>query len=408
MGHHHHTEADLNEQFVFPEKLKKLSFGLMGAGLLVFIAGCFISHNPTRMLAVMLQNSLFFLLISLIGVFFIAFNYMANAGWSVLIKRIPEAISQCVPIMAGIVFCLMTYIVFAKRTDIFSWLDIEAIKNVETRELLEGKTGYLNVPFFMLRIIIYLAVWSFCALHFRKLSLNEDAAQQGSLKFWRKSIRFSGFFLVFFAVTISTSSWDWLMSLDPKWYSTMFGWYAFVSAFVSGLSLMMLVIQYLRNTGYLKNVTDEHVHDLGKFMFAFSIFWTYLWYSQFMLIWYSNNPEETIYFRQRFDHYKVLFFLNLLINFVTPILVLMPNFAKRNRNTLIFMGALIIIGHWVDYYQMIMPATIGNNWHFGLMEIGLPFFFVGLMMWRTFSQLEKAPLVPKNHPYLQESLAHHV
>lgn len=405
MGHHH-KEVDLNDNYTFSPGLKKLSLGLMVGGLLAFIAGAAISGNGTRILADLLQNTIFFTLICLISVFFLAFNYMANAGWSVLVKRVPEAISQALPYMAGMLALLMIYIVLGKRNDIFIWLNLDAIKNEEVRELLEAKSGYLNVPFFIARILVYTGVWSFCAITLRKYSLIEDKQNAGSLKYWKKSTWLSGFFLVFFAVTISTSSWDWLMSIDTKWYSTMFGWYTFVSALVSGISLIMLVIQYLRTQGNLKNVTDEHVHDIGKFMFAFSIFWTYLWYSQYMLISYSNNPEETVYFRQRMDHYEVLFFANLIINFISPLLILMTRGAKRNAKTVIFIGTLIIVGHWVDFYQMVMPGTVGNNWNIGLMEIGLPLFYIGLIINRTFTHLEKAPLVPKNHPYLPESIQH--
>ncbi len=408
MGHHH-QEFDLNEKYTFSPKLKQLSLILIVVGLVAFAAGAFMSKdNSTRIIADLLQNTVFFTLICLISVFFIAFNYMANAGWSVLIKRIPEAISQMVPIMASILGVLMLYIVFAKRSDIFMWLDISVIKNAETRELLEAKSGFLNVPFFLVRIAAYVLVWSLCAVTLRKYSLEEEKMPAGSLKYWRKSTYLGGFFLVFFAVTISTSTWDWLMSIDTKWYSTMYGWYVFVSALVSGISMIMLVIQYLRSQGHLKNITDEHVHDLGKFMFAFSIFWTYLWYSQYMLIWYSNNPEETIYFRQRMDHYKVLFFINLILNFVSPLLILMTRGNKRKAKVVVFVAAVIILGHWIDFYQMVMPGTIGNNWTIGLMEIGLPLFYIGLIINRTFTQLEKAPLVPKNHPYLNESLNHHV
>jgi len=408
MGHPN-KEFDLNEKYSFSPKLKQLSFILMIIGLVGFAAGAFMSlNNTTRIIADLLHNTIFFTLICLISVFFLAINYMANAGWSVLVKRIPEAISQLVPILAGILLVVISYIVFAKRSDIFMWLDIPAIKNTEARELLMEKTGFLNIPFYMGRILMYVIVWSLAAITFRKYSLNEEKMPAGSLKYWRKSTFFSGFFLVFFAVTISTSSWDWLMSIDTKWYSTMYGWYVFVSALVSGISLIMLVIQYLRSQGQLKNITDEHVHDLGKFMFAFSILWTYLWYSQYMLIWYSNNPEETIYFRARMDHYKVLFFINLILNFVSPLLILMTAGNKRKAKIVVFIAAVIILGHWIDFYQMIMPGTIGANWTIGLMEIGLPIFFIGLIINRTFTELEKAPLVPKNHPYLKESMNHHV
>lgn len=400
---HQNNNIDLNERYEFSPKLKQTSFILIAVGAILFLAGAFISGNHTRIVADLLHNGIFFLLICLISVFFVSFNYLAQAGWSVAIKRVPEAISQLVPWFAGFVGVLMLYILYSNSHDIFHWLD-----KAHQDEILKGKSGYLNVPFMTLRILLYVGIWSFAAIMLRRYSMQEDLSPAGNLRYFRKSQWMAGFFILFFAVSISTSSWDWLMSIDPHWYSTMFGWYCFASALVSGISLIMLVIQYLRNQGYLRNVTDEHIHDIGKFMFAFSVLWTYLWYSQFMLIWYANMPEETTYFRFRLDHYKVLFFLNLIVNFATPLLVLMSNTAKRNSKTLIFIGCVIILGHWIDFYQMIMPGTIGENWNIGLMEIGLPIFFVGIIIFKTFTELTKVPLIPKNHPYIQESLHHHV
>lgn len=401
---HHNQVVDTNEQYQANPKVKTTSFIFIGIGLILFAVGAFLSHNSTRILANLLHNSLFFTLITLISVFFISFNYLANAGWSVAIKRIPEAISQVFPIFGVITLCLVLFILWTGRSDIFHWLDKDAVAH---DELLKGKSGYLNVPFMSIRFICYFIVWILAAITLRKYSKLEDNMPAGSLKYFKKSRIVGTAFLVFFAVTISTSSWDWLMSIDPHWYSTMYGWYVFASAFVSGMSLIMLVVQYLRAHGYLKNVTDEHVHDIGKFMFAFSIFWTYLWYSQFMLIWYSNNPEETIYFRDRFDHYKVLFFLNLILNFVTPLLILMTRANKRNSGILIFMAIVILCGHWIDFYQMIMPGVIGASWKLGLMEIGLPLVFIGIIINRVFVHLGEVSLFPKNHPYVQESIIHH-
>jgi hypothetical protein len=403
MGNHHPV-VDLTERYQVTSKVNTASYVLIGLGIALFAAGAFMSGNATRITANLLHNGIFFSLITLVSIFFISFNYMANAGWSVVIKRIPEAISQVFPIFGAILVCIMLYILFAGRDDIFHWLNKE---HVAHDELLKGKSSYLNVPFMTFRIITYFTVWTILGMTLYKYSVKEDSMPAGSLKYFKKSRWMAGVFLVFFAVTISTSSWDWLMSIDPHWYSTMYGWYVFASAFVSGMSLTMLIIQYLRSQGHLKNVSDEHVHDLGKFMFAFSVFWTYLWYSQYMLIWYSNNPEETIYFRDRIDHYKVLFVLNLILNFVTPLLVLMTRGNKRNSKIVIFMASVILLGHWIDFYQMIMPGTLGASWSIGPMEIGLPLIFLGILINRVFAQIAKLPLVPQNHPYLNESLGHH-
>jgi Ni/Fe-hydrogenase subunit HybB-like protein len=207
--------------------------------------------------------------------------------------------------------------------------------------------------------------------------------------------------------------WLWLMSIDPHWFSTMYSWYTFASTFVSGVSLIVLFVIYLKNRGELEYVTQEHLHDLGKFMFAFSIFWTYLWFSQYMLIWYSNQPEETLYFIQRIgtaDHagpYKGIFFFNLIINFVCPILILMKKAGKRNYTLMTFMAVLIIFGHWVDFYQMVMPGTVKGNPHMSWYEFGIPLGFVGLIMWGVGRYISKYPLTAKNHPFLKESIIHH-
>jgi Ni/Fe-hydrogenase subunit HybB-like protein len=199
------------------------------------------------------------------------------------------------------------------------------------------------------------------------------------------------------------------MSIDAHWYSTMYSWYTFISSFVAGMALVVLFVVYLKNQDYLDYVTEDHLHDLGKFMFAFSVFWTYLWYSQFMLIWYANIPEETVYFKPRMQGaYRGIFFLNLIVNFAVPFLLLMRRGSKRNYTTLTFLAVLIILGHWVDFYQMVMPGTMHDHYSLGWFEFGLLVFYAGLIMHFVGKGLAKKPLVSLHHPYIKESVIHEV
>jgi Ni/Fe-hydrogenase subunit HybB-like protein len=198
------------------------------------------------------------------------------------------------------------------------------------------------------------------------------------------------------------------MSIDAHWYSTMYSWYTFASTFVSGVALIALFVIYLKNNNYLEYVNNEHLHDLGKFMFAFSVFWTYLWFSQYMLIWYANIPEETVYFKPRAQGiYSGIFWLMLVINFIAPLLILMTRGAKRNYGTVAFMAVMIIFGHWLDFYQMVFPAVSPDHVPMIAYDFGVALFFVGLILFVVGRALTKAPLLAKNHPFVKESLIHH-
>ena len=230
------------------------------------------------------------------------------------------------------------------------------------------------------------------------------------------------------------------MSIDAHWYSTLFAWYSTASAFVSMIALTILLIIFLKSNGYYKEVNENHLHDLGKFLFAISVFWTYLWFSQFMLIWYANIGEETIYFKERYNNYPALFFGNLIINFLVPFFVLMRNDTKRKYGSLSFVAIVVLLGHWIDYFLMIKPGALINASHSqghaedhggdaahavghgaehvsnfvagfsmpGLLEIGTFIGFLGLFMYVSLIVLSKSALVPKNDPYLEESMHHHV
>ncbi len=216
---------------------------------------------------------------------------------------------------------------------------------------------------------------------------------------------------MWFALTVtSVTPWLWLMSINAHWFSTMYSWYTFASTFVAGVALITLFVIYMKNQGYLEYVNKEHLHDLGKFQFAFSIFWTYLWFDQFMLIWYANISEETVYFQPRFNGpYAGIFYLNFIINFLCPLLILMRRGSKRNWATVTFMSVLLIFGHWLDFYQMVFPGEHISPDHvpMNLFDFGIALGFVGLIMWQTARVMSKFPLLAKNHPFLKESIIHH-
>jgi hypothetical protein len=220
----------------------------------------------------------------------------------------------------------------------------------------------------------------------------------------------SAIFLVVFAVTSSIAAWDWVMSIDTHWFSTMFGWYTFASWWVSGLAFITLVVIFLKDKGYLSIVNNNHLHDLGKFIWAFTIFWTYIWFSQFLLIYYANIAEETIYFVERLStgQYATVFYLNLILNFFLPFLLLMTRDAKRHTRILKIVCSIILVGHWFDFYLMITPGTMKYDGGFGFMEIGVTMIFAAAFLFVVLSRLSKAPLVAVNDPMINESVNHHI
>ncbi len=224
---------------------------------------------------------------------------------------------------------------------------------------------------------------------------------------YKKNFKMSAGFLVFFIVSESIMSWDWIMSFDPHWFSTLFGWYVFASFFVSGITTIALVTIYLKSKGYLEYVNTSHIHDLAKFMFGISVFWTYLWFSQFMLIWYANIPEEVTYFVTRIQLYNLPFFGAVVMNFVFPLLILINTDFKRLNWVIVMAGTVILLGHYVDFFNMIMPGTVGDKWFIGVPEIASILFFLGLFIFVVFTALTKAPLLAKRNPFIEESKHFH-
>jgi len=395
----------MEQKFVLPGKLIRIFGGVALAGIILFLGTYFlIGVESKRLFTALLYNSFFFLGISIIGLFFCAVHEIGLGGWMVSVKRIAEAMSTFVPV-AGTILLVA---VLVGMHDIYHWTHKELYdpNSPEYDTLLVQKTGFLNAGFFTVRSIIYIALWIVLVIWFRANSLKLD--KTGDRVYYKRSKVISAIFLVVFAVTSSTAAWDWLMSIDPHWYSTMYGWYCFASIFVSGLCTIALFSIALKSLGYLEWVTTEHLHDLGKMIFGFSIFWTYLWFSQFMLIWYGNIPEETLYFHQRFEGgYRIVFFLVLIINFVFPFFTLMTAGAKRTYGLMLFVCPIILLGHWLDFYVLTMPGAVGAEASGYLLEIGIALIYTGAFCGWVFWQLTKAPLLQTEHPFVQESLYHH-
>ena len=371
---------------------------MVAIGLLALAYGFIAGLGGSRIVANLHLNSFYFVSLGLIGMFFVAVHAISESGWHVSLQRIGEAMSLFIPV-GGIIMLLV--FVFGGMHHLFEWTHTEHLD-----EILLGKTAFLNQPFFYVRFAVYFIGWVFLAWMIRKTSIQLDV--NGDKKYFNKLRKYSAFYVVFLAITSVISSWDWLMSIDAHWFSTLYGWYVFSSMLVAGFAVIVIFTYILKSMGYLQHVNVEHIHDMSIYMFGLSIFWAYLWFSQYMLIWYANIPEETIYFYERVKHFDGIFFVNLIVNFALPFLLLMTRKSKRVTYIVLPVAVLLFVGHWMDLYQLIMPGAVGyEDAGIGFLEIGTTIGFAGLFMLVTFYGLSKVPLVPKNHPFYKESLNYH-
>jgi hypothetical protein len=402
-----------NLNFTIPAKAKMFTYILMAVGLISIIAAFLTDapHEPdahyhqNRAWANIFVNSFFFMSIALAAAFFLGLQYAAEAGWATTVKRITEAVAWYLPY--GLSFMLLLFILGqAGVHHIYSWMSpgIADVGSPNYDAVVAAKIGYFGW-FWWVRTLLYMVGWLYFTNKLRKNSIAADAVSDDT-HHW-KNVKLSAWFMVLFAVTSSTSAWDWLMSIDVHWFSTLYGWYMFAGMWVSAIITIIMLVVWLKKLGYMEFVTESTIHDLGKWMFAISFLWTYLYFSQFMLIWYSDIPEEVIYYKARWDHYKPLMWTVLLVNFAFPMILLMSRDSKRNFWFLTIVGTIIFVGHWLDVIMMVMPGTVGHHWN-GLswMEFGTFLGFLGLFINVLLRNLASRPLMVKNHPYLDEAVHH--
>lgn len=378
----------------FVVRLEKAALIAGAAGLIVTFIGYFV--NSKQFFFSYLVAFAFWSTIALGGLFFVMLHHLTNATWSVVVRRQAETMISIFPVLA----VLFIPVLFGMH-DLYHWTHADVVAG---DELLRHKSSYLNTPFFIIRSIAYFAIWIFLSLSLYRTSLKQDSGHNASIGRRMKKISAPGMLL--YAITVTYSAFDWYMSQDPHWYSTIFGAYIFSGGLVSALAFLAFVSLSMRKRRILSEVvTEEHYHDLGKLTFAFMVFWAYIAFSQYFLIWYANIPEETVWFDNRYQAGWKYFSLMLAGGyFVLPFLLLVARGAKRKLGFLKLMTGWLLFMHWVDLYWIIMPVLNKNNALISWLDISAMLGVGGIFMWLFWRRFFSNPLVPVNDPRLESSI----
>ncbi len=400
--------------FTITKRANTITLALMLIGVVMAIIGVVGDETDHKQYswAAFYANALFFFFIALGTLFFYALNHVTETAWTILVKRVYEAITTYLP--WGAVAVLIVLVAGSMGLHhIWPWMDARVldVDNVEHYDShIAWLSPYLNKPFFWVRALLIMGVFVFYARWFRKHSLQMDnETGAGLLASHWKTYRRSVLFIVFFAFFSTVLAWDWIMSIDVHWKSALFGWYVFGGMWASGMITAVVFVLYLKGKGYLPQVNASHLQDMGKWMFAVSFLWSYLYFEQYLLIWYSNIPEESSYYFVRINNHPWLTWVMFFINFALPMVLLMSRDTKRSPKYLIGVAVIIFVGHWLDTIQMIMPGSVGPHFQrIGIMEIGFFAAFLGLFVRTVLSAFAKAPLTVVAHPFLEESVHHHI
>lgn len=357
-------------------------------------------HN--RPYAALHTVAVFLFGVSACALFFYSIQHAAHAGWPIIVTRVMEAIASYLP-FGGAILLLIMVLNVAHVSHMFHWMDpaVTTPGSESFDAILFEKKSFLNVPGYIIRNVIYVVGATFFVWKLKSTSKRLDETKDR--KDYRKLYNWSVGYIAFFGFASAAWAWDWLMSIDSHWYSTMYIWYSMVSCLSSAIAVIIIVSVYLKKKGFLPQFNDNHLHDLGKFLFATSMLWTYTWFCQFMLYWYANVPEEVNYFFGRFEYYAPTFLPMLIFNFLIPLAVMVSSSIKRNYAVVTTMAVVVLFGHWLDYFNMVMPGTVGPFWGIGLLEIGAALFVGGLFIFVVMTALSKLKLIPVGNPYLHES-----
>lgn len=398
MAHAADTKAIRNPgPFQIPSGIQTLLVAFAVIGIAAFAGG--LAVDSKRAWASFIQNHFYFMSLAIGGLFFAALQWLTGAMWSAPVRRISEAFTAYLPV------ALVTFLIVCLGIHhIYVWTHLD---HVQGDIVLEGKVGYLNIPFFVIRNLLVIGLWMFFAKKLVGNSIAQDA--HGDVSYTNKNRALAPIFLIIFAFSFTMVSFDLLMSLDPHWFSTMFGVYCFAGMFYSILASICLVTLYLRRKGPLQGiVNDNHIHDLGKFMFAFTVFWAYIGFSQFMLIWYANLPEETPWFITRMSGgwFYVSVFL-LVGKFMVPFFFLLPRASKRSETILWRVGIFMLIAQWIDMLWLVQPQIFKAGPQVSWIEIGTTLGFLGVFGVVVARFLGKHSVVAIGDPRLAESVHHH-
>jgi hypothetical protein len=366
-------------------------------GVAAFALG--LQQDPARAWSSFLLNHFYFMSLALGGLFIAALQWLTSAMWSAPVRRISESFTAYLPVAL-----VLSLVLYFGMHDLFTWTHPELVKG---DAVLEHKTGWLNINFFMIRDIIAICLWILFAKIMIGNSIAQDTSKDAKLTLRNRSL--SPAFMIIFGLSFTVIAFDLMMSLEPHWYSTMFGVYCFAGLFYSSLALTCLVTLYLRSKGRLEGIVNEnHLHDLGKFMFAFTVFWAYIGFSQFMLIWYANLPEETFYFIERIQGGWLSISIFLLVGkFMTPFFLLLPRDSKRSPTILAIAGCWMLVAQWIDVMWMVQPHFSPNGPQFGVVEIGMTIGFIGIFGFMISRFLGKHSIVAIGDPMLAKSVFHH-
>lgn len=384
--------------FVAGKGLRTLYSVAIFLGTILFALGVFKDHD--RAWHGFLTSFMYWTDLALGGLFFVALQHVSKAGWSVNIRRIAESFTAFLPFAA-----VAAVVLLLGSRHLYIWLDP---KIVAGDAILQGKQAYLNPTFFVIRLVVFFGLWLFFSKKIVGNSLKQD--QDGDPKWTLKNVPLSVAFLVVFALSYSLFSVDTLMSLQPHWFSTIWGVYNFAGLFQSFLAMLIIFVVYSMKKGWLRGlVSEDHLHDLGKFLKGFTVFMAYIGFSQFLLIWYANLPEETIFYLARANGWWMAITFSLLIlKFAVPFLLLLPRWAKRTPNHLVMVSVLILIMQYVDIHWMVFPNLDPYEPKFGWQEIGSFALLGGFFLWSVTNFLSKNKLVPIKDPRMEESIHHHV
>jgi hypothetical protein len=391
----------MKEQTTVSANFKIITILLIAIGAGSFIYGLMTDHQLAW--SHYLLVNYYFLSLALGGAFFFVIQKISQSGWASAFLRIPEAMMSYIP-FAAVFFLLL----FFGMNDIYHWSDK---KTVILDPILQHKSVFLNVPFFFIRMVIYFALWIIFIRILRKISLKEDLLKhddhEGIMHLFAKSELYSKILIFIFAITVSIAAIDWMMSIDNHWFSTVFALKNLVAAFLHGVSILALIVFILHKRRYFPFLNKFHLHDFARYIFMLSIVWGYFWFAQFMIIWYGNIPEETSYFFIRWHNgWKVMFFLEIGLNWAVPFMVLLPVKTSRNMTVIILVIIFLIIGQYIDLFVQVVPGTTGVI-KFGWVAAGIFVGYAGLFALVVATTLSKAKIMPHNQPYLEESIHHH-